>query len=226
MQIKGLVFDFDGLILDTEGPSYRSWEEIFVSYQTSLPLSEWNSCIGSSFDAFDPFTYLKTKVNCPLDEKEIRARALQRSIELVKSKQPLPGVLNMINEAHQHGIKTALASSSDRAWINMLINHLNLSHDFEIILTADDVSQVKPDPELYSRAVQELDILPEEAIAFEDSPNGAKAAKSAGLYCVVIPNQMTKSLFFEETDLTISSLSLYSLKEIIHKVTQNGHFID
>jgi beta-phosphoglucomutase-like phosphatase (HAD superfamily) len=94
-------------------------------------------------------------------------------------------------------------------------------HYFETIRTKDDVPQVKPNPELYQKALADLGVLPSESIAFEDSPNGALAAKRAGMYCVIVPNSVTESLVFGDTDLRIESMLQLSLSEIIARLLIN-----
>jgi putative hydrolase of the HAD superfamily len=92
---------------------------------------------------------------------------------------------------------------------------------FEIILTSDNVSQIKPHPELYLKAVEALGLKPSEAIAFEDSPNGIKAAKAAGLFCVAVLNPITRQLDTDHADLVIDSLAEISLDKLIEKT---NHF--
>ncbi|CAM4355732.1 HAD-IA family hydrolase [Paenibacillus alkaliterrae] len=109
------------------------------------------------------------------------------------------GILNYLELAKEAGLKIGLASSSHRAWIDKYMDQLGIAHYFECIRTADDVAKVKPDPELYVQTLAGLGVSASEAVAIEDSPNGARAAASAGMACIVVPNTMTRSLSFDES---------------------------
>ncbi len=217
MTIKGLVFDFDGLILDTETPEYLVLQEIFKTYGTTLPLSEWNAALGATLDAFDPMAYLALKVNQPLDQPALRKLWRVRTNIIIQQQEPLPGVVKTIQRAQALGLKLAIASSSDRQWVTSHLSHLALLDPFEKILTSDDVLNVKPAPDLFLKAVQALGLNPSEAMAFEDSPNGIRAARAAGLFCVAVPNPVSRLLNVDHADLVIESLASVTLDELIEK---------
>ncbi|MDR3577214.1 MAG: HAD family hydrolase [Anaerolineaceae bacterium] len=205
MHIEGIVFDFDGLILDTETPVFQAWQEVFLPYGVELPLAEWSAAIGASLESFDPVTYLKMKTGKIIDEEKIRAFHSRRSLELVSSQDVLPGVIQYLDNALEFGLKIGLASSSDRAWVMDHLTQFDLVHYFDVICTLEDVRQVKPNPELYQKAVASLGLMPGQAVAFEDAPNGILAAKRAGLYCVAVPNATTRPLDFSAADLVLES---------------------
>ncbi|EGL83229.1 Haloacid dehalogenase domain protein hydrolase [Caldalkalibacillus thermarum TA2.A1] len=129
-----------------------------------------------------------------------------------------PGVLAYLQEAKQLGLKVGLASSSSHQWVMEHLERYNIAHYFDSIHTADTVKQVKPHPELYEQAVNALGVSADEAVAFEDSLNGLKAAKSAGLYCVIVPNPTTAALPFEGFDLRLQSMEELSLQEVINRI--------
>ncbi len=222
MTIKGLVFDFDGLILDTETPEYLVLQEIFKTYGTTLPLSEWNAALGASLEAFDPMAYLALKINQPLDQPALRKLWRVRSNILIQEQEPLPGVLKTIQRAQELGLKLAIASSSPHNWVFGHLAHLTLLDLFEVILTAEDVQNIKPAPDLYLKSVQSLGLKPSEAMAFEDSPNGIKAARTAGLFCVAVPNPVSRQLDVDHADLVIDSLASVTLDELIEKANRRS----
>jgi HAD superfamily hydrolase (TIGR01509 family) len=212
--IKALIFDFDGLILDTEGPEYQSWQKVYQEYGCSLPLSEWVESIGSS-DVFDPYDYLAQQLGRPVDRGAIRARHSSHQVELLASLSLLPGVEEYLSQAKRLGLKLGLASSSSRRWV---IGHLadwGLEARFDSIKCADDVERTKPDPALYLAALRALNVQAHEAIALEDSPNGVLAAKRAGIFCVAVPNALTRQLELDLADLQLVSLAELPLKELL-----------
>jgi putative hydrolase of the HAD superfamily len=212
--IRAIVFDFDGLILDTETQWYHSVREVYESLGAELPIQVFGRGIGTH-GAFDLFQYLEECIGRPVDRDHIRNTYQARQKELMKTQKALPGVEDYLHAAKDLGLRVALASSSNREWIEGHLNHHNLLDHFEVIRTRDDVAKVKPDPELYLRALEDLGVAPEEAIAFEDSPNGALAAKRAGMHCVVVPNFVTSQLEFGEHDLRLESMAEMELAALI-----------
>lgn len=114
---------------------------------------------------------------------------------------------------------------SERKWVATHLNRLDLSYYFECIKCAEDVQFTKPYPDLYEAVCSALDLRPVQAIAFEDTLNGVLAAKRAGLYCVAIPNPITRHLPMLEADMVVSSLLDVKLEELIEKV-ENRSWID
>lgn len=216
--IKALIFDFDGLIFDTEVPDYQSWLEIYQSHGCELPFETWATAIGTSGDAFDPYLFLETQYGQAVERETIRLKRRDRFEELIKEAVALPGVEDYLRTAKRLGLKLAVASSSHHAWVDGYLARLGLIEHFDSIRCADDVRQAKPAPELYLVALEALGVRPKEAIAFEDSPNGVKAAKSAGIFCVAVPNQITRLLPLDHADVQLTSLAEMTLEELIASV--------
>lgn len=213
-----LIFDFDGLILDTENAAYQAWTEIYASHGAELPLSKWALCVGTSYNAFDVHDYLESQVGKPLDRKELYDRQHQRAMELIIPMEPRPGVVEYLEEAHRLRIAVALASSSHQEWVMNHLSRLGLSDLFHSIRTANDVEHVKPHPELYQLTLTTMGVKPQRAIAFEDSPNGITAAQAAGVYCVAVPNEVTRHFPVGHADRRIESMKELSLRELLHQV--------
>jgi HAD superfamily hydrolase (TIGR01509 family) len=218
MTIRALVFDFDGLILDTEGPVYQSWRELFQSHGYDLTLDDWQICIGSAEGTARFFNNLADKLGNPLDLEAEGPKRLERELELIASQPILPGVNEYIQRASELGLRMGVASSSPCKWVLGHLQERGLRDHFECVLAADDVGITKPDPDLYLTALDCLGVSSREAIAFEDSPNGVLAAKSAGLYCVAVPNLLTRQLRIEEADMQLESLEEMSLDELLVRV--------
>ena len=213
-----LIFDFDGLILDTENASYQAWDEIYRSHGSELPLSKWALCVGTSYDAFDVHDYLESQVGRPLDRTELEQRHHQRALELIHPMKPRPGVVEYLEEAHKLKIAVALASSSHQEWVMSHLSRLGLADLFHSIRTANDVEQVKPHPELYQLTLTTMGVSPQRALAFEDSPHGITAAQAAGIYCVAVPNEVTRHFPLGHADLRLDSMADISLRELLHQI--------
>ncbi len=216
--IRALIFDFDGLILDTELPVFQSWQEIYQEFDCKLSLSTWSVCIGTASSSFDPYQNLQDQLSASIDREDIQAKLRLRNQELIQGQHTLPGVEGYLQDARRLNLKIGLASSSPRNWVIPHLARLDLLHYFDDIKTRDDVTETKPHPALYTLALGTLAVAADEAIVLEDSPNGIRAAKSAGIFCVSVPNSITKHLSIEEADLQLSSLADLPLHDLIAQV--------
>jgi HAD superfamily hydrolase (TIGR01509 family) len=216
--IRALIFDFDGLVLETEGPSYQSWVEVYRRFGQSLPFSIWSKIIGTTQATFDPRLELQTRVNEPVDWDRVEVERQKNENALIEAQAVLPGVETYLITARRLGLKIGLASSSSCRWVTWHLTRLGLRDYFECIQASDDVGNVKPDPELYLAVLRALDVRADEAVAFEDSPIGIHSAKQAGLYCVVVPNLLTSQLNLSEADLQLSSLAEVPLEQLLYQI--------
>ncbi|MGI8689739.1 MAG: HAD family hydrolase [Thermomicrobiales bacterium] len=217
--IRGLIFDFDGLILDTELPDFESWQEMFVEHGASLPIAAWTPLIGTA-SAFDLYDYLEQQAGRTIDRADVRERRRERYHERVIAQAILPGVEACIRDAKQRGLKIGLASASSPDWVLGHLARLGLHVHFDTVKTSADVARVKPDPALYRAALDALGLDAAEAIALEDSPNGIAAAVAAGLFCIAIPNAMTRDLDLSAADLRLTSLADLPLAELL-RIAEN-----
>lgn len=215
--IRGLIFDFDGLIVETESADFQAWREIYQRNNAVLPLSEWATCLGGAPDRFDPCLYLEKQTGAKMDHKKIRQLQMRRSLELAENEPLLPGVSEYLENAEKLGLKLAIASCSPLDWIRRFLSKFNLTDKFDAVCTQEDVERLKPDPDLYHLALARLELKPAEAIVFEDSPNGVAAAKAAGIVCVAVPNQLTRQLDLSQADLVIPSLANFPLPELLSR---------
>lgn len=213
--IKAIIFDFDGTIIDTETAWYEAFRQAYRLHDVELTLELYSQCIGTSLHSFNPYEYLVTHKNLPIDLEEFRRSVHAQHTLLMEKEVIRPGILDYLKQAQAHGLKIGLASSSPRAWIDKYLELLGIGSYFDCIRTADDVAKVKPDPELYLQAMACLDVTPAEAIAIEDSPNGARAAAAAGMYSVVIPNTITTYLPFDEVNYRLESLIDLDFRHLI-----------
>jgi HAD superfamily hydrolase (TIGR01509 family) len=215
MIIKGLIFDFDGLILDTEIPVYLSWQEIYQAHGVQLPLQDYARCIGSSKERFDPLVHLSQQLSTPIDPDRLAKFQQERELQLLADQVILPGVEQLLKTAKTKGLPCAIASSSDRKWVKWNLERMGLLQYFPVILTADEVKKVKPHPDLFLAALQDMHITPDQAIGFEDSPNGIAAAKAAGIRIIAIPNQLTRQLDLSQADRVYNSMADINFDELL-----------
>jgi putative hydrolase of the HAD superfamily len=220
MAIRGLLFDFDGLLVDTESAVLAAWQTVYRTHGHELPLDLWATAVGT-VDAFDPFSHLEGLAGRPLDRAAIDGPRREHELSLCDVEELRPGVVDYLAEARRRGLARAIVSSSSRPWIDRHLARLERAADFDAIVTADHVPErAKPAPTLYLEALELLGLRADEAVALEDSVNGLRAAKAAGLFCVAVPNQVTAGYDFAEADLVVDSLEALPLDDLLARATR------
>jgi HAD superfamily hydrolase (TIGR01509 family) len=214
-KIKALILDFDGLILDTETSLLVAWKEILDEYGITVAPGTWAGLLGTSADPPGAYELLEDHLKTPVDREVLRKRRMQRELELLEQQGPMRGVRGLIERARARGLALAVASSSSREWVEAHLSNLDLLGDFDTIRTSDDVARTKPAPDLYHAVLMQLDLAAGEAIAFEDSYHGVSAAKSAGLFTVAVPNDVTRHLAMPHADLVVDHIDDRSLDEYL-----------
>jgi HAD superfamily hydrolase (TIGR01509 family) len=224
-KIKALLFDFDGLVIDTEYSIYHSWQQLYQEYDCQIPFEQWATTIGAAEHefVFDPLSELERQIGKKFAQPEpILDRRREIETKLIEELEMLPGVKDYLDDAKAMGLKIGLASSSVRQWIVDNLTRLQITEYFDCVRTADDVPHSKPDPALYLETMACLGVNADQGIAFEDSPNGVIAARRAGLYTVVVPNDLTRRLSLQSASLRLDSLKDLKLHELIKKVESNS----
>ncbi|GAA3404675.1 HAD family hydrolase [Paenibacillus hodogayensis] len=221
--IRAIVLDFDGLILDTETNEYHAYAETYRHYGAELPLEVWGNVIGTDMlSVFDPYEYLESLIGRAVDREQFRTMRRKRFDERMEQEALRPGVTDVLEQAKLLGLPIGLASSSGTDWITGYMDKYGIRGYFSVIRTRDHVAKVKPDPELYRQAVEQLGVKPGEALAFEDSPNGALAAYRAGLHCVIVPNSVTATLRFGEHSKRIDTMDGLRLDRLLAELQPRG----
>lgn len=217
-QVRAVVFDFDGLIVDTEMPEFRSWSEEFERHGASLDLEWWLGIVGTYDVGFDPLDRLREVVG-EVDVDVITARRRRRHLELVAAERPLPGVRERIHETRELGLPLGIASSSRHGWVAGHLERLGLGDAFSAIVGRDDVGGLsKPAPDVYVEVCDQLGVAPEHSLAIEDSTHGVAAAATAGLRVVAVPNRITRHTDLTAATVLLDSLAAHDLREILDLV--------
>jgi HAD superfamily hydrolase (TIGR01509 family) len=205
--IRAFLFDFDGLILDTETASRAGWEWLYREHGHELPEEKWALVVGTT-GAWSPMDHLEALVGEPLEREALNERRYVHELSLIETEELRAGIADYLAAADRHELKRAIVSSSSRRWIDMHLARLEREVGWDAILTADgDHSRAKPNPILYTEALELLGVRADEAVVFEDSPNGVRAGKAAGIFTVAIPNSVTRDYGLDEADLVVDSLA-------------------
>ena len=214
MAVKALLFDFDGLIVDTESPSLASWRWVYQQHGQELTLDRWSAAVGT-IDGFDPVAHLRELSSEPV-RQDVLERRLDHELTLTEAELLRPGIAEYLADAERLGLLKAIVSSASRAWIDLHLGRLERLPGWDAIVTADhDEARAKPRPDLYLEALGLIGVDAADAVAFEDSPNGVRAARAAGIFCVGVPNPVTAGLGLDAADLVVESLADLPLTELL-----------
>jgi HAD superfamily hydrolase (TIGR01509 family) len=214
VKFGALILDFDGLILDTESPIFEEWRATFRARGHDLGLDVWQHALGT-FGTYDPCAHLSKLTGEDFDHETLRQEVRARNMVRCEALPLLPGVAERVQEARASGLKTAVASSSTSAWVEGWLERHGIRPLFDTVCSRDHVERVKPAPDLFLLAASRLGVAPERCVVFEDSPNGIRAARAAGMRCVAIPNAVTRALPMEGADLVLTSLGERPLAGIL-----------
>jgi HAD superfamily hydrolase (TIGR01509 family) len=220
-ELGALVFDFDGLILDTETCTYETTADIFAEHGETLDLAWWHSIIGTA-DHPHWSEILADRLGRPVDRAALVARREARRVQVLDGLSPCAGVAELLDAAAAEGIRVAIASSSGLDWVGGHLDRLGLGSRFAAVVTRDDLGgasvRTKPAPDLFLLAAERLSVEPRRCVAFEDSPNGVAAARAAAMAVVAVPGPMTAGLDLSAADLVVRSLAdidLATLRQLV-----------
>lgn len=216
--MKLVIFDFDGLILDTETPDFDSWQEVYAQHGVELPLSVWADCIGAPAGVFDPVDFLERLLNTTLPRAGIVEGRRLRFHALVNAQPLCVGIDTLLADCRKQGIALAVASSATRDWVEGHLERYGILNAFDCIRCIEDVKRGKPAPDLFHTVLEDLDLPPADAIVLEDSPNGVLAANRAGIYSIAVPNPVTRLLDLSHACLCVESLPDWPLARLRARV--------
>ena len=214
MSLQAIVFDFDGLIIDTETPEFETWRDEFASRGVTLELAEWSKCVGSGPDAWNVFSHLEELLGGPIDQQEVADSRHRRFEQCLPHLRPREGFAELLAEIRDAGIPFGIASSSEMWWVSQHLTACGLLDEFKVIVTRDQVARPKPAPDLYLEAMRRLSADPAQCVAIEDSKNGIAAARAAGMAVVAVPNSVTETFDLSAASMRVDSLSELSLRDL------------
>lgn len=216
MTLKSIIFDHDGLMVDTEPLQSRAWIKILEKYGKT-PEIYGNGLVhkvGITID--ENWDLLKLKYGIMKGTKYLEEQRSSIYKELLNQTRPMAGLTELLGrlrkEKKSKKIKIAIASSSNREYIEMVVNNFGIVDDFDVIVSGKDVAIGKPAPDIYNTAAQLLGVNPENCIVIEDSRIGVEAAKAARMKVIAIPNRYTEEQDFTNADLVLSTLKHIDLR--------------
>lgn len=214
--LKALIFDFDGLIVDTEMPEYLSWREVYEANGAVLTMKDWLVAVGA-VGAFDPRAELEKRTGVAFDWPVIDMERRQKLTHCQLAQPILPGVRELMKRGRELGYRIGVTSNSTAPWVEGGLERLGLRGLVDAVRTVETVSRPKPAPDVYLALLADLggnvDFDPTHTLVFEDSAPGIHAAKAAGLTVIAVPSALTRQQDLSMADETVESLAEFSLPE-------------
>jgi beta-phosphoglucomutase len=211
-ELEAVIWDMDGVLADTASYHFLAWKETFAKRGINFTEADFRLGFGIRNDAIIRNTLGEKTTDDEIAtiarEKEITFRRL-----IGQDIKPLPGVLELLSQLHEKGIKMAIASSTVIENIRLIVGSLGIGKYFQAIITGHDVTEGKPSPQVFLVAAQRLGVEPQNCLVFEDAVAGVKAAKSAGMHCVAITSSHPREKL-AEADLIVDSLAEVSVKDL------------
>ena len=212
--LKAIVFDFDGVILESESEWYYIYREwLKYDYIYDLKIEDYQICVGANNRSL--FEFLKRDIGEHVDTGGFEQGAMQEYIRRTRELPPMKGVLEFIYKAKARGLKLAIATSATLQKPQFHLKRLQVLEAFDVFSTAEICEKVKPAPDLFLKAAELLGCRPKECLAVEDSGNGLLAARRADMPCLVVPNPVTENFDFQGYYKKADSLDEVDLDEII-----------
>lgn len=206
-KIKAVLFDMDGLMIDSEPLNFKAWKSVFETYSINLKEDEFNQrYVGISDKEGTEDMVTRYKLSISAAELSQVKRSIYKQF-LQTQLVPKPGLINLLINLQKKEYKTAIGSGSSLEEIQMVVKKLDIFHLINTFVSAEEVSKGKPAPDIYLEVAKRLKVNPNECLVLEDAAPGVKAAKAAGMMCFAIPSRETKGHDFSLADKILNSLS-------------------
>ncbi len=212
--LKALVIDFDGTMIDSESlwhKAYDVWLKKHHGHEFPLELFIRNA--GS--DGREVFAELERRIGHEVDWKEMQDWSYQQVHHWADMLEPMPGVVELLKAAKDRGLKISTGTSSRAFRVIAQLERLELMPYFDALSTVDLVEHAKPHPDIFLKAAELLEVEPHECLVIEDSANGVLAATRAGMRCLIVPNDITRSMDFSGAYQVLNSLEEIDLQAIM-----------
>lgn len=213
--MKAVIFDMDGVIINSEPLHHKVEREIVEELGGKLSDEEVASFVGTT--DYNMWSKIKKKFNFKLSVEELIEMKKERFMKEIDEIQLVPNFIDFMLSLYKKGYLMAIASSNNRKIVDTIVNKFQLYKYMKFIISGEEVKRSKPDPEIFLTAAKKMNVTPSDCIVIEDATNGVKAAKAAGMKCIGLKNTDTGKQDLSEADLIIENfneLSLDTLKNL------------
>ena len=211
-----VIFDFDGIVLDSETPEYESHRRIYARHGVTLTVDEWCGVIGTWSEGHDEQWFVRLcerSAQAPARDEYFAER--RRIFDAIVPADPMRGVPELLAALRRAAIPAAIASSAPARWVIGAVERLGIRPLFDAVVTGDEVARRKPAPDVYLEAARRLGADPARSVAIEDSAPGITAARAAGMKAVAIPHWLTERHDLTGADLTVAHAGELTLERLV-----------
>lgn len=212
---EAVIFDMDGVIIDSEKEHFKANLQLFARLGIDPSLLDYDSFVGLS----SRLMWQEIKAKCSLEQSVDQLIDLGNKNIVAHFKdlnlKPMPGLLDLLDYVNERSMRLAVASSSPKALINLVVDNLGIREYFNLLVSGDEVPRGKPFPDIYIRTAALLQVTPPNCVVIEDSNNGLRAAKTANMRCIGYQNPASGNQDLSQSDLVVSSFLEHNLEEII-----------
>lgn len=213
--IKAVIFDMDGVIIDSEPIESLAWEKILKEYGKKPIINEWGLVHKVGTKSID---FILKKHGLVEKEEIIRDKKRKIFIDLVlKNLILMPGFLRLLTGLKKRKIKLGVASNRFQEHVGLIMKKLKIEDEFNALIGNDPTIEIKPAPDIYLKAAKALGVNPKNCLAIEDSESGIVSAKAAGMKVIAVPNRYTKHQDFSKADKVVKSLSEITTEALLAK---------
>jgi putative hydrolase of the HAD superfamily len=216
--VRAIVFDFDGLLMDTESTSFLSWQYEWSQWGLTLDAADFFANHGGDVTE-DRYATLTAAVGPRFDRTLSHQRRVAYREKLHEELDLADGLREWLDEAATLGLRLAVASSSPLEWLTAHLGRAGVLDTFEVLAGGDEVGQHKPAPDVYQLALGRLSLSGAAAVAVEDTAHGVAAAHAAGMRCIAIPNPFVTLERVRDADLVLSSASQLPLADALRQLS-------
>lgn len=221
-RIKAVLFDMDGVLVNTEPVHYRMWKEAFRNRGLEVSYDVYKGCIGTTDDYLMDLIWEHYGRDFRGDKKLLEERmAIEKRVPKEESFPEMPGVREMLQKLHEAGFLLAIASSSPISRIETAVDYIGIRRYFSLLNSGENVARSKPAPDIYLDTAKKLGVEPAECVVLEDSGNGSIAAVSAGMACVGLRNPDSGDQDLEKAKVIIRELCEFT-PELVRSLEKSG----
>lgn len=210
--VRAVLFDFDGILVDTEWAIYQAWCRCFEAEGQELPLSLYTRCIGSDFATWSPKNHLEELTGKSFDWSLLDAARQREIVHELTDEGLMEGVTTLIKTLQEKKIPLGVVSSSSHHWVDGWLEKLGIHEHFTHVVCRGDAPRIKPAPDLWIEAARRFALAPSQCLAIEDSHNGMVSVQAAGMPVWVVPNRVTEGLDFSGAQERFASLHEIELR--------------
>lgn len=215
------IFDMDGVLLDSPSLNWQAMNRILANYNVNIPTEDVNKYLGRTLH--DQVTQFNSDFDLQLDYDEFKAATDDIKKELFASIAPKEGVVELLKNLKESGVPSAVATSMPRDLTEQRLRTAGLLDYFDVVVTEEDVTHHKPNPEVFQKAAEQLGATSSHCVVFEDAPSGIQAARSADMACVAIETPYVSMESLSAADMSVNSLANITIAQIEQLITAHKY---